>query len=248
MTAGAAPPPGPIARRPRLRRALRVAGVVVLVLAAIVAWYGYGALRIVWSVEPTAAYWERRATRDGELLYVALGDSAAQGIGADRPERGYVGLLADRITRETGRTVRVVNVSVSGAVVADVVAEQVGPLAALEPDVVTVAIGGNDAGRTDPAAFRRSFSALCAALPPGTAVADVPDFGGGPRRPAAAELARTAREVLAQHPRLRPVALERATLDMGWGDYAGDFFHPGDSGYVRWADAFWAVVGPALRR
>lgn len=213
-------------------------GVAVVALLGITGWFGAGALRVRWSIEPTAAYWERRAAQDGELLYVALGDSAAQGVGASRPERGYVGLLADTVAGRTGRTVRVVNLSVSGAVVADVVAGQVAPLAELEPDLVTVAVGGNDAGRTDPATFRRSFNALCAALPDGTLVSDVPDFGGGPRQPAAARLSRIAREVLAEHPRLRPVGLEQATLDMGWGDYAPDFFHPGDSGYRRWAGAF----------
>jgi len=226
----------------------RVAVGTVVALLGLTGWFGYGALRVRWSVDNAAAYWDRRAADDGELRYVALGDSAAQGVGASRPERGYVGLLADRIEDRTGRTVQVVNLSVSGAVLADVIAGQLPALATLQPDVVTVAVGGNDVGRTDPAAFRRSFAALCAALPPGTLVADVPDFGGGPRRPAAMVLARTAREVLAEHPDLRPVALEEATVEMRWGDYAGDLFHPGDSGYRRWADAFWTVPEPALGR
>ena len=43
-----------------------------------------------------ARYWQERPTT-GEFVYVALGDSAAQAIGASRAERGYVGLLASHI-------------------------------------------------------------------------------------------------------------------------------------------------------
>ena len=53
----------------------------------------------------------------GVLRYVAIGDSAAQGIGASRPDRSYVGVLADDIHAATGRSVRVINLSISGATV-----------------------------------------------------------------------------------------------------------------------------------
>jgi acyl-CoA thioesterase-1 len=66
-----------------------------------------GILGITGVLEHHRTYWRERAKRDGDLLYVALGDSAAQGIGASRPDRGYVGLLARRISRRTGRRVRV---------------------------------------------------------------------------------------------------------------------------------------------
>ncbi len=62
-----------------------------------------------------SAWWREHAKTEGDLLYVALGDSTAQGIGASRPGNGYVGILADRIRALSGRTVRTVNLSVSGA-------------------------------------------------------------------------------------------------------------------------------------
>ncbi|MDQ3151126.1 MAG: SGNH/GDSL hydrolase family protein, partial [Actinomycetota bacterium] len=57
------------------------------------------------NVAPYRRYWLRRAEEPGELRYVALGDSLTQGIGASRPERGYVGLIADALAQRTGRTV-----------------------------------------------------------------------------------------------------------------------------------------------
>ena len=53
----------------------------------------------------------------GDLVYVALGDSAAQGIGASTSDNGYVGLVADRLRERTGNPVLGVNLSRSGATV-----------------------------------------------------------------------------------------------------------------------------------
>jgi acyl-CoA thioesterase I len=224
----------------------RIAVVGVTGLLAIAAWLGWGFLSVLRQVEPYAAYWDARARQPGELLYVALGDSAAQGIGASEPQLGYVGLLADRIEEATGRTVRVLNLSVGGAVAADVVAEQLPQLAGLEPDVLTVAIGGNDVRQTSPDAFREAFAQLVDGLPAGAYVADLPDFGGGPMLEDALRLSAIARDELAEHPELVAVALEAGTGDSDWGDLAPDFFHPGDPGYVFWADAFWAQIRQRL--
>lgn len=231
--------------RGRHRGVLRWVAAFTVVLAVVAAALGLRALRVLWSVDDAKAYWEVRAVRAAEpdaLVYVALGDSAAQGVGASRPENGYVGLLADELRASTGRPVLVVNLSVSGATAADVLTGQVDRVEGYDPDVVTLAVGGNDAERTDPDAFAATMAEILDRLPPGTFVADVPDFGSGPRRPAAHELAERTRGLLAEHDQLVPVALEAATASMGWGDYAGDFFHPSDAGYRVWADAFWTAM------
>lgn len=53
--------------------------------------------------------------QQGTLTYVALGDSAGVGVGVDDPAQGYVGVIAKRLAETTGQTVRVVNLSVTGA-------------------------------------------------------------------------------------------------------------------------------------
>lgn len=214
---------------------------VVVAVLALVALVGRAA--VVWlRVRPTARYWARRADEPGDLLYVAMGDSTAQGIGATRPRRGYVGLLADDLAHRTGRSVRVVNLSVTGARVDALLHDQLPAFRRLlrdaVPDMVTVAIGSNDAGRTDPEAFRSSLRRVLADLPPGTRVADVPDFQGGPRLAAAAELSRVVRDEVDRRADLVAVDLYDATRAMTWRDYAGDFFHPGDRGYQRYYRAF----------
>lgn len=203
-------------------------------------------IRVVRGISRYRDYWHTAAGGDGELLYVALGDSLAQGVGASGPRRGYVGLLAERVAEATGRTVRVVNLSVTGVMLHDLLRDQLPVLAELEPDLVTVAIGANDAGRTDPGVFRSRFTALCRALPAGSLVADVPDFQGGSRRAAGFVLSRVAREVLDEHPALVPVGLEAATTAMRWRDYSADLFHPGDRGYLRYVEPFWHAAQSAI--
>jgi lysophospholipase L1-like esterase len=218
--------------------------VVVLVVAPVLGALALvGRAALVWlRVKPTARYWNRRADVAGELLYVAMGDSTAQGVGASRPERGYVGLLADDLAQRTGRSVRVVNLSVSGARVDGVLHDQLPALRRLvrdEPaELVTISIGSNDAGRTSPEAFRASLRRVLADLPRGARVADVPYFQGGPRLAAAAALSRVVREEVARRPDLVAVDLYDATREMTWRDYAGDYFHPGDRGYQRYRRAF----------
>lgn len=197
------------------------------------------------SVERARVYWsEPQGDPDG-LLYVALGDSAAQGVGASSPDKGYVGLLAERLRASTGRPVLVVNLSVSGARVADVVDEQLPQLAGLEPDLVTVAIGGNDVRRYETDRFTADVDRLVAGLPPGTYVADVPYFMHGRWETDSAQAAGTVRRAAAEagmvvvplNDRLRAEGLQGMLTQT-----SGDLFHPNDQGYGVWADAFWTEI------
>ena len=175
-------------------------------------------------------------------VYVALGDSVAQGLGATRPEKGYVGLLARRLG-----DVRVLNLSVSGARVRDVLSDQLPALANLpRVDVVTLDIGGNDVRRFDPPRFAQDVWELMSQLPAGTVVADIPYFMHGHWERDAQEASRLLHTAAAAHG-LAVVPIHELLRRRGWrgmfGDYAADFFHPNDRGHRIWADAFWSVLG-----
>lgn len=190
-------------------------------------------------------FWSLPRGEAGGLVYVALGDSTAQGIGASSPERGYVGLIAQRLRTATGRPVRVVNLSVSGARVRDVVAAQLPGLPGLRADVVTVAVGANDIRDYDVRRFHADVDALVAGLPANAVVADVPWFmhgGTGRRSDQAAEYIARA----AQARDLPFAELHDATRRRGWPsmltDFAVDWFHPRDRGYRVWTVAFWEAM------
>jgi len=234
----------------RRHRLPTLIGAFVLIAAGV---WGVKLVRLAHSVAVYRTYWAEPRGETGGLLYVALGDSAAQGIGASRPERGYVGLLAERIREQTGRPVRVVNLSRSGATIRDLLDMQLPRLRELRPDVVTVEVGGNDVRSYDPARFSADVDELTAALPVGTLIADVPDFMHGRWGDRAAEAAGIVAAGAGAH-QLRIVPLHDAQRDRGAGamltDFAADWFHPNDRGHRVWADAFWNElrISPALRR
>ena len=223
-------------RRHRIQAAI---GAGVLVVAGV---WGVKLVRLSHSVEVNRTYWAEPRGEPGGIVYVALGDSAAQGIGASHPDRGYVGLLAERMRGRSGRPVQVVNLSISGATIRDLLDSQLPQLWELRPDIVTVAIGGNDIRSYDRARFSADVDRLTAALPVGTLIADVPDFMHGRWEERAAEAGGIINTGAGAR-QLRSVPLHDAQRERGAGamltDFAADWFHPNNRGHRVWADAFW---------
>lgn len=202
-------------------------------------------------VGPYSEHWAElnQIERSDALVLVALGDSLAQGVGASAVDQGYVPLVAHRIAQHTGRNVRVINLSVSGAVSDDVVTDQLPLLDALpvKPDIVTLDIGGNDV--VFPAhnveTFRASLDVILAGLPEGSFVADVPWVPLPGMRRQSESMAEAAISLIERHGH-HHAAVHEVTRGFGVLGYqrylAADWFHPNDAGYLGWADAFWQAI------
>ena len=264
LTAPAGIGPEPIprdysSRMPSARAiAVAIAGSVVLLLGTaaagrylVIRRRTAGMVRLADMIPVHSAHWREQQRAKGELIYVAIGDSAAQGIGASTPGRSYVGLLARSIRRETGRTVRVVNLSQSGARLREALEHLMPRLAKLQPDVVTVSIGANDIANFDPERFERELRELYSALPPGAIVADLPSFyfGESERRVRVANkiVRRIAAELSFEVAPLHRTTWARTAARTALRDVASDFFHPNDRGYAVWASAFEPTVLRAVR-
>lgn len=199
---------------------------------------GIGAVQDM--VPEYAARWQqanRRALASSGPLWVVLGDSMSQGIGASTWEQGWVNQTARRLAADGG-SYRLVNLSVSGARVGDVIERQVPAMRELEvaPDLVTVLIGANNLGRR---AYRdrlpTDFSHLIDLLPDGAVIATMPQ----PIRPAREVNALIERAVDARG----MVAASTAVGPHGWrGRLASDHFHPNDLGYASIADTFVTAI------
>lgn len=213
---------------------------------------------------PFRRYWEHnllqvldsleRADQRGEelpLIYVALGDSAAQGLGASKLEDGYVPRIAAGLEQATGRDVALLNISLSGGTVASVTGTQIPQLRGLNingkplsPDVVTLDIGGNDVGlsHVDLKFYERRYRQMCANLPAGTFIADVPSFKPLNLKQRAKDLSAVAAQVIPEfghyHVRLEELAESLPTSDYIFKYHAGDLFHPNSAWYARWAQLF----------
>ncbi len=231
-----------------------------LILAVLVVVEVVALLVMKSSVARYASYWKTRAAEPkqvGEFIYVALGDSTAQGIGATSPARGYVGLIATRIEQETGKKVKVINFSATGAKLSDVLDRQL-PAMKLLPeyqagtiDLVTVEIGANNLTTYDEASFRSDYSRILTQLPADkSVVSDMPYFNGIVNvhgNDVAAS--RIISDLTAQNDKYDiPVARlydelhDRHSLRI----YAADYFHPSNYGYGIWFDAFWPEIRPII--
>lgn len=203
-----------------------------------------GVRRVRRQVEPYAAAWHaenRRALAAEGPLWIALGDSSAQGIGASAPHRGYVGLVLTAL-RARDPSWRVVNLSRSGARLAEVLARQVPAIPRLGPaDLVTCSAGVNDLLRPG-RALEDGLRRLAAGLPAGAVVASLPR---GLREARAARANAVLRREAERHG--LAVADVWARTGPPWqGRYAADHFHPSDIGHGDWAAAFGEALGRAI--
>lgn len=183
-----------------------------------------GVRQVQAQVEPYALAWQdhnRQALAADGPVWVALGDSMTQGIGASAFDHGWTAGVAEALPGH-----RLINLSVSGGLVTDLLERQVPALESLgvTPDLVTVMIGSNDLlNRRARGTLPRDLAALIERLPVGTVVATMP----GGRRGSAdfnRQVTGAAHLVTAEFrdPRLR-----------SWkGRVAQDHFHPNETGYA----------------
>ncbi|MET0929511.1 MAG: SGNH/GDSL hydrolase family protein [Aeromicrobium sp.] len=190
-------------------------------------------------VEPYAHAWERhnRAAAAGSgPLWVALGDSMAQGVGGSAHDRGWVGQLAPSVPGH-----RLVNLSVYGGRVSDVVERQIPAMRSLgvEPDLVTVVIGSNDLiSKKLRGGLPEALAEMLRLLPRGTIVGTQP---GG--RPGSLEFNRQVDEA-ARTGRIRIAEFRDPRMRSWRGKLSRDHFHPNDLGYAGMAE----IVAEALPR
>lgn len=189
---------------------------------------------------PYAEQWhqhnDKAMTADGPL-WVALGDSSSQGIGATQWDYSWVMLVLDQLRELTGDPWRLVNLSMSGGRFRDVIDSQLPVLEShlSHADMVTCVIGSNDMmwrRRTDPVVA--DATEVAAKLPVGAVLSHL--GGPGDRR-------RTVNAAFSD------AAAER-DYDMfniwHWPSpknaLAADRIHPSDLGYQHMADLAWDPI------
>jgi lysophospholipase L1-like esterase len=193
-----------------------------------------GVKKVENEIAPYAAAWHEHnlaALASTKPLWVALGDSLSQGVGASSIDQSWV-LRAQRQLAAAGLEYRVINLSVSGATVPDVLERQLPALngLAVAPALVTVLIGSNDVIHHDlRVTLLDHYRTLLAALPPNTFVL-LPDRAGG-------VFGEVARLVAEDTGPVQPVSVH-----VSGPVRAEDHFHFNDNGYALVADEFAAAV------
>ncbi|TCC62026.1 SGNH/GDSL hydrolase family protein [Kribbella pittospori] len=201
-----------------------------------------------------ADFWTRQNEKtlagDGPL-WVVLGDSTAQGLGASSPLHGYVGQVLNALKRR-GSPWRVLNLSRSGAQTRHVLADQLPLVEGLQPALVTCGIGNNDILGTPPKRFRDHLRQVIERLPSSSVVMDltVPDGLwriGGVASPYVAGINQLI-STTATARGLTVAEVSRHARPPWRGMLAPDSFHPNNLGYRRHADALLAALPAGVLR
>ncbi len=198
-------------------------------------------------------------------LYTVLvfGDSTAAGWGAENVKGTFAYKIAEAIAARNFR-VRVVSVAVGGARLKDVLNHQIGSLKSVQPQLVVVSIGANDATHgTSEIEYSNGLKTLFSRLQKCSAqtllVANTPDLSRDPALPwlFARVSNKRAQRQNQQLNAVLPTVNEQGTpinvIDL-YNDgklvhrrdddqYAEDLFHPSASGYEVWAQLFIAQWG-----
>lgn len=196
-----------------------------------------------------AGHWDAhndRVLAESGPLWVVLGDSTAQGLGAPSPMGGYVGQVLTGLRERTGERWRVLNLSLSGALIRDVQRDQL-PRIPAGAGLVTCGIGANDILYSTPAKVLADLRGLIGAVPGGTVVLDLPlptgiwGILGRASVPYVARINQTIRQAAAA--RGLPVAEVSAHFLPPWaGKFGPDNFHPSQDGYRDWARALLTAI------
>ena len=201
-----------------------------------------GVRKVQAQIGPYARAWEEAnaaTLRAAGPLWVALGDSMSQGIGASRYDCGWVSQL-QVLLDDAGSPYRVLNLSVYGARVEDVLTRQLPAMRDLdaEPGLVTVLVGSNDmVSRKHRRDLLGNYRKLLQELPSGSVIASpFGNFGLGKQINAlvAEEAAGRGFRVLNNR--------DEASLASWRGKLAEDHFHPNDRGYAGLAEAFFETI------
>lgn len=196
--------------------------------------------------------------RAAPLVYVAMGDSTAAGVGAEQGG-GYPDRVARRLGA-AGTPVRLVNLGVPGATAEDLRKGQLSRALGEGPALVTICIGLNDLAKgralRDFARDLEIVADFVAKTKATVVVSELPDVSRSPS--GAGSPPSLARRLAAYNATIRRIAerhgfavadFEAASRRAFAGRpelFAKDGFHPSARGYELWADALYPVVERAL--
>lgn len=186
------------------------------------------------------------------FVYVALGDSTTEGVGASTPQKSFPALVHAAIRQEFKKA-KYYNLGKRGARVSDVLSEQAEVAIGLRPNLITISVGANDIrGRVGSKKFREDLSNLIAKLKTETngtiVVNNIPDFTSLPslhliiRLWAKISLSRFNLIIREQAKKYRVAFVDLHTqsklFSKNYPEFvSADGFHPSDSGYALWANS-----------
>jgi lysophospholipase L1-like esterase len=152
-----------------------IIGIFVL---ALILYIGINVLLATRRAAAFPQYWQEKAAQPvpaDAIRLVAMGDSIMEAIGASHPEDGIAGRTAIDISTKTGRPVHVTNVSIGGAILREIIDQQLPQVDLNQADLIIVAAATDMERRVPLDTYEANLRILFQALPPDkTIVSDLP--------------------------------------------------------------------------
>jgi lysophospholipase L1-like esterase len=140
--------------------------------------FGINILLAVLNAATYPKYWMEKARQPvpvSAIRIIALGDSIMQAIGAAHPEDGIAGRIASYLRTKTRRPVHVTNVSVEGALIQDIIEEQIPQVDLDQADLIILASATDMEKRVPLDLYAANLRTLMQSLPPEkTIISDLP--------------------------------------------------------------------------
>ena len=190
--------------------------------------------------------------RPKKFVYVAIGDSTVEGVGASDPSRSCPALVFEKIKHEKKRAY-FYNLGKSGARIRDVVELQLAKAVELKPDLITISVGANDLRhRTKLRHFEKDFYELIKTLKEKTKaeiiISNIPDVSVAPSLSIMVKylsrfVAKRFNRIINEHAKqFRCILIDLYTGSKIYGRksiglISADGLHPSDKGYALWAKA-----------
>lgn len=200
---------------------------------------------------------KRLLFRPKRFVYVAIGDSTVEGIGASHSSKSFPALVFEKIKKDKKEAV-FHNLGKGGAKVRDVVELQLARAIELKPNLITISVGGNDLHRrTKLKHFEKDFLHLIKTLKEKTdaeiIISNIPDVSLLPSLSIFVKylskfMTGRLNRVINKHAKQFKCIL----IDLYKGSkenskkyrdlISSDGFHPSDRGYSLWANAIIAYL------
>jgi lysophospholipase L1-like esterase len=199
---------------------------------------------------------EKKAARGLQRAICVLGDSLALGLGADRPEEGFVFKAVTNLMASYALTLT--NFAIIGATAADVLRLQVPRIRPASFDVGIVCVGANDAKSFSASGdFASAYDGILSAIRRNgkcrLICCGIPDVSLSPRL--SKEEAMTAQVLIREYnASIRSLAstnhgsfVDYSFLNGTRGLFSGDGYHPSSAGYEKMVAALQYALNNAVR-
>jgi|SRR3989344_5488672 len=190
--------------------------------------------------------------RSKKFVYVAIGDSTVEGIGASNSSKSYPALVFEKVKKEK-KEAYFYNLGKSGARIKDVVELQLSKTVELKPDLVTISVGANDLRhRTKLKHFENDFFELINTLKEKTKakiiISNIPDVSVAPSLSMLVKFlsrfvtGKFNKIINAHAKQFKCILIDIYTGSKIYGRkytelISADGLHPSDKGYALWANA-----------